>query len=185
MKKRWFIALLALVLFAVIACWQGLIVRKYTLEMHKLTESIRVVQISDLHACRYGRNQRNLIRKIEALEPDVIVLTGDIADEDKSLDAVEAFLTQITAKFPCYYVSGNHEGRFDDPNEVLAWFASQGVCVLQGAGENLPIKDQTIGIYGLDDVQLIGTAQWRDDLQQMNDGLDLQQVNLLLSIILN
>ena len=34
---------------------------RYTLVSRKVTKKVRIVQISDLHSCSYGKNMKNLI----------------------------------------------------------------------------------------------------------------------------
>ena len=44
---------------------------------------ISIVQLSDLHGCRYGKNNDVLLQKIQACKPDIILLTGDIKNKYK------------------------------------------------------------------------------------------------------
>src|SRR5690625_508463 len=50
---------------------------------HQL-EGFQIVQISDLHEKRFGKNQKRLLNKINSLEYDVIVFTGDMLDNRNS-----------------------------------------------------------------------------------------------------
>lgn len=69
---------------------------------------IRVVQISDLHLHRVGRIEEKLIEKINDLKPNLLLLTGDVADRPESLPVLDAFLQKVTAKNK-YAILGNWE----------------------------------------------------------------------------
>ena len=38
----------------------------------------KILQLSDLHSRRFGKNNKNLIKKIDKIDPDIIVCTGDM-----------------------------------------------------------------------------------------------------------
>ena len=75
-----------------------------------LKEKIRFIQISDYHNNNLI-NKKRLIKKIEKLDPDFIVLTGDIIDsQTQDFDNVIDFLSQIKrVNENIYSVTGNHE----------------------------------------------------------------------------
>lgn len=68
----------------------------------------RVVQISDLHLHRLGLTEEKVIEEINALKPNLLLLTGDIADRPESLDVLDAFLEKVIAKHK-YATLGNWE----------------------------------------------------------------------------
>ena len=85
---------------------------EYDLSFRKLPESFdgcKVLQLSDLHGASFGPENRRLVDLIRQQEPDIIVLTGDIAGKDGALENVEPLLTGIEGLAPTYYVNGNHE----------------------------------------------------------------------------
>lgn len=87
----------------------NLTTRYYKIDSHKLNENIRILFISDLHSSYYGKNQKNLLTSINLQNPDIILLGGDIADDKRTHENTEILLKNISKKYPCYYVSGNHE----------------------------------------------------------------------------
>ena len=94
MKKHWKkIVLLGLILaslwlvvgFLVSRYWLKL--TSYDLQSEKLTASVRIVQLSDLHSTDYGEDLLDMVR---AQEPDLIFFTGDLInlwDEDLSVSS--------------------------------------------------------------------------------------------------
>jgi predicted MPP superfamily phosphohydrolase len=78
----------------------------------KALEGFKIVQISDLHigAMIRGGFIRKVVARVNSLQPDVIVLTGDIVDGYvEALKSEIAALGELKAKYGRYYITGNHE----------------------------------------------------------------------------
>lgn len=76
----------------------------------KVDSRVRVVQLSDLHGASYGENNKKLLERVEALEPDIIICTGDMVDSAKEDEAYAVSLGGELSKIaPSYYVYGNNE----------------------------------------------------------------------------
>lgn len=114
----------------------------YIVETSEVHSSVRIVQISDLHSCCYGKNMKNLINAVDEQQPDIIVLTGDIYDDKMDNKNTRTLLKYIGAKYPCYYAAGNHEFYSGHWSEYKAEAESFGITVLQG--ENVQYNDITI-----------------------------------------
>lgn len=145
---------------------------RYTLVSRKVSKKVRIVQISDLHSCSYGKDMKNLINAVDAAEPDLIVLTGDIFDNRTDNKNSDTLLKAIAKKYPCYYVSGNHEycGNMWDTFSRRA--ESFGVTVLQG--ENVDIDGITIcGASAKSDIG--------DSVKVCADNADIDSFNVLLA----
>jgi hypothetical protein len=74
---------------------------------------VRIVHLSDLHAKRFGKNNKRLICAVAAQSPDFICITGDIIHKYRKRDmlvAAEA-VRGLTAVAPVLFVAGNHEMR--------------------------------------------------------------------------
>lgn len=145
---------------------------RYTLVSRKVSKKVRIVQISDLHSCSYGKDMKNLINAVDAAEPDIIVLTGDIFDNRTDNKNSDTLLKAIAKKYPCYYVSGNHEywGNMWDTFSRRA--ESLGVTVLQG--ENVDIDGITIcGASAKSDIG--------DSVKVCADNADTDSFNVLLA----
>ena len=102
---------------------------EYDLSFRKLPESFdgcKVLQLSDLHGASFGPGNRRLVDLVRQQNPDIIVLTGDIAGKDGALDNVEPLLTGIEGLAPTYYVNGNHEWADGCVEEIEALMESRG-----------------------------------------------------------
>ncbi|MFZ2187962.1 MAG: metallophosphoesterase [Candidatus Moraniibacteriota bacterium] len=73
----------------------------------------KVVQLSDIHlGITYHQNFLNqIITKTNSVEPDLVVITGDLFDgtDNTDLDSLTAPLNNIKAKRGTYFINGNHE----------------------------------------------------------------------------
>lgn len=125
----------------------------YTIEAG-LDDSITIVQISDLHGCRYGKNQEQLLEAIEAVDPDLIVLTGDIFDDVLPYDLSQVVIDDIGQKYPCYYVTGNHELWSLESELIKEKVRNAGIVVLEGTGDVWTKDGATINIVGIDDTDI-------------------------------
>ena len=77
-----------------------------------LSDDVKIVQVSDLHNQFFGINQSVLLKNIEACDPDIIVVTGDIVDSTHTSYSIAMDFIEGAVKIaPVYYVTGNHEDR--------------------------------------------------------------------------
>ncbi|MGM0836104.1 MAG: metallophosphoesterase [Bacillota bacterium] len=77
--------------------------------LSKDLENFTILQVTDLHEKEFGRNQKRLLKKINAIDYDVIVFTGDMLDDTKSQNYSPFFtlIEGITNKNYAFFVSGN------------------------------------------------------------------------------
>ena len=85
----------------------------YVIENKKIPQEFNdyvIVQISDLHNKSFGKNNINLINKIDQINPQVVLITGDIIDgENKNFQVSLDLLINLTNRYKVYYITGNHE----------------------------------------------------------------------------
>lgn len=143
--------LIALVLFVLIICDFRLKTVYYTVESDKLSAPVRLILLTDLHSCRYGKNQINLIETVQKFNPDIVLLGGDIFDDKVPHKNAELTVKQLAEKYPCYYVTGNHEYWSREVGAILDIIKGYGVTVLSGECDTITINGQTINICGVDD----------------------------------
>ncbi|WP_432651572.1 metallophosphoesterase [Huintestinicola sp.] len=136
------IVLLIIIFFILSAVSFPLKTVTYEIFTDKITEPVRIAQVSDLHSEYYGRDMKTLLEAIDEQSPDVIVLTGDIFDDVADNENTRIFLKAAAAKYPCYYVSGNHEQRKGGWKAFRQEAADMGVTVLEG--ENVSFMGITI-----------------------------------------
>ena len=76
----------------------------YNVGSLKVNNNVRVISITDLHNCSYGKDNQKLITRIEKLNPDLIICTGDMVDSD-STDIKRVEIFSIGEKFPALTIS--------------------------------------------------------------------------------
>lgn len=179
-----------LLLFALVfgAFYRGLVIRRYAVSSAKLGgEPIRVVLLADLHSYIYAPDQEPIIRRVARLQPDVIILDGDMADDRNPLTGFDMLLNGISSLAPCYYVTGSHDYWSGEIDRVKAAVAGYGVTVLEGQTAELSIRGQRISISGIDDPVMLAAldGEGSDDacvrlLHAFFNDLDRGEYNILV-----
>ena len=150
----------------------------YNTSSIKVDSRVRVIQVSDLHGVSYGKNNTKLIERIEALEPDIIICTGDIVDSvEEDGEYAVALAKELAEIAPSYYIYGNNEVEsvygfpfeekaldekfgFDknsrDETAVLQIedpfekaLENAGIKVLKNEKDTIMVKSMTVDVYGV------------------------------------
>ena len=166
----------------VAAFYVGLTVTEYTIHSDKINQAVKIVLITDLHSCAYGNAQQGLLQKIDEQNPDIILMVGDIIDDVLPVEPVIQLLEGIAAKYPCYYVTGNHEFRFGrvGTNEQKDMLRAYGVTVLEGDCKEVLINGQSLLICGVDD-PTVGEKTFSEQLTRVSGLLNTESYCILLS----
>lgn len=158
MKRKYTLASAAAVILlaACLICDSryNLQVTKYNLGFGSLPsefEGFRILQLSDLHGARFGKENARLIETVRELEPDLIALTGDLAGSLRQIEAVSELLAGIEGIAPIYYVNGNHEWAGGVTQDMEQLMAEHGMHCLSNAYEPLHIGDAQIVVCGAED----------------------------------
>ena len=159
-----------------------LAVRTYTIESARVSGPVRLAVLTDLHACAYGEGQRNLLDAVAAQSPDLVLLCGDIVDDDPRMPEERALTTveALAEVWPVYYVTGNHEfwtGRVEEIRELLR---ARGAVVLEGESAAVTAAGQILRIGGIDD-PYVGEDVWREQLGAVTAAQDGAHVSVLLT----
>jgi predicted MPP superfamily phosphohydrolase len=86
-------------------------VRSVELASPKLTKQVRLVQVTDIHLglLRDDAWVARIVEKIRTLNPDAILITGDLIDGSGTYDPKTLGRFDSLGK-PVFFVTGNHEG---------------------------------------------------------------------------
>jgi len=142
-----------LVVLGIFAFDARMIVRTYAVEIPGANEVVRAALITDLHSCRYGKNQQKLVDAVRAENPALIFLVGDLFDDRIPDDNTEIFLKAIVDEYPCYYVTGNHEywSKGEKTTEKLTFLQKSGVRILSGEVLELELGAVKVSLAGIED----------------------------------
>lgn len=159
-KKKYIVfAVLCAVLIGIVVlvAWgnTALELNSYTITSSRLSESFdgyRIAHVSDLHNTQIGENNEKLLTILREADPDIIAITGDLIDSrNTDVEIALQFAQEAVKIAPCYYVTGNHEARKSEYNELKSGMESNGVIVLEDSNTEINIDGNTITIIGVND----------------------------------
>lgn len=150
-------------------------------------EGYQVVFISDLHAglTLDSEDLQQYAREIAELQPDLVILGGDIVDEGTSLECMQLsfqILGDIPSELGTFYVYGNHDrsnhwGECDYTTAQLdAAMAEAGIQVL--SDEVLQLTEDLV-LVGREDASFGGDRE-RLSAEQLMKGVSKEDFILLL-----
>lgn len=131
------------------------VVKNYeiTIEKQAPRSSLHMVMVSDIHLGKIVTTPRlqDLITRINRLQPELVVLPGDIIDEDVDLfidKQMADIFTQIKAPLGTYAVLGNHEYIGGKSEAAILELQRGGIKVLRDAAVKV---DNSFYLAGRDD----------------------------------
>jgi len=147
-------------------------------------DGFRIVQISDVHIGPIldRRFAQHLVDRIEALEPDLVAVTGDLVDGGvKQLADEVAPLAALRARHGVFFVTGNH----DHYSGAAAWAARAGELgwrVLRNDRVEIATDGAVFDLAGVDDHRgdMIG-REGGEDLDAALAGRDADRPCVLLA----
>lgn len=120
----------------------------------KISDEIRIVQLSDNHNSVFGEDNQKLIGLVEEQNPDLILVTGDLVNSDEdNTDIATNLIASLCDIAPVYVSPGNHEVEYQNnyKTDLLQMYEEAGAIVLDKQYKDIVIKKQQIrlgGIYG-------------------------------------
>ena len=152
----------------------------YSVSSDKLSSSVNVVFISDLHNCFYGgTDQSGLWEAVNASQPDIVIFGGDVIDAWGGTEYALRIMKMANEKYPCVYTPGNHESMRDDMDEFSKQVSDIGIPILLGNKAEFKVKGQSIRIYGIQEIQSWGRKA--PQIDECYDDLDENYYNILLA----
>ncbi len=121
-------------------------------------ERLRIVQLTDLHLGPFVGLPllAQILRKVRDVDPDIVVVTGDLADGKLTGRKREiGMLRRIRPRYGMYAVPGNHD-YYDDIDEAIFFMESAGMKVLRTEA----VEAGGIIIAGADDKDHLIKEQW-------------------------
>ena len=122
----------------------------------------KIVVISDLHDHEFGKDNEKLIRCVKEQDPEMIILDGDMLNEDSKSDRVPVRLVKGLAEIaPVYYALGNHEldyigaaegkkmQKHPEDSGLVKDLTDAGACVLEEGYRDVEIGGCKVRIGGM------------------------------------
>jgi len=115
------------ILYSIFIGTKGLFVKEYMVSSNipDSFDGLKIVHISDIHYNRTFKEKdlRKLVDRVNLINPDIIVLTGDLLDKkiepSDSKGLLTKYLKQMNAKLGKYAISGNHDLKYDYYVDIL------------------------------------------------------------------
>ena len=185
-KKHWWIlpVLAILVVLTLIALDERLTLRTYTVASPKLTAEVRLAVVTDFHS---SDNADDVVAMVASCAPDAVLLVGDLFDDDTQNRPTERTLSlmrQLSAQYPCYYVSGNHEAWTGEMDALYQQTEEAGVTVLRMSSGVLTVRGQRIALCGIPDpyeMVFSGAPDTEEQLRQALEDVDSADFTVLLA----
>ena len=159
-KKRIVVLTILAIILLTLIIWTAwgntaLELNTYTITSEKLPEAFngyRIAHISDLHNAEMGKDNEKLLSMLREAEPDIIAITGDLIDSrDTNIEIALHFAKEAVKIAPCYYVTGNHEARVSEYNDLKEGLNELGVIVLEDEKVEIKQYGEKIVLLGVDD----------------------------------
>lgn len=116
-------------------------------------EDIHLVVLADLHDGNFGKCNDELVEKVAAQQPDLILLDGDLLNEDsKSHEPVLRLIRdlKVACQCPIFYGMGNHEKVYVESHADFWEDVTQaGAVYLEQQYADLEINGKMIRVGGL------------------------------------
>lgn len=155
-------------------------------------DGLQVAHLSDFHCRRQRsvqRRMRRAIRQTRHHQPDLVLITGDLAHGSENMDYAARLLDNLDAKYGVYTVLGNHDWdcTLDDylyggPEPAVSWerwqqaLAGTNIQILENTHRKLSINDQVVVIAGVGD-----PSCGHDDLPGAIEGSEPAALKILLA----
>jgi len=191
------IALSAVGAAGVAAAVWGIGIERYLFTVREVTapalapgsDPVRVLHVSDAHMAPWQHRKQDWLASLVALEPDLIVNTGDNLGHADGLDGIRRAFAPLTG-IPGVFVHGSNDVTLPKPRNPFKYFAGPsqttrepkmldagpmdaffteelGWAALNNAAARLQVAGQTIDFVGVDDAH----RDW-DDLEALPAALD-------------
>lgn len=127
---------------------------KVEIKIKDLKKHYSIVQLSDVHIGGLIDKTfiANLAKRVNALKPDVVVITGDLVDTKLEF-AKEALdeLKNIKSKYGNYFIVGNHE-YFHGVQSIIDYVNTLGFKTLENENVYIGEKNEGFNLAGVYDV---------------------------------
>ncbi|KAA8709068.1 metallophosphoesterase [Helicobacter canis] len=154
-------------------------VRNVQIPLPKLKQQKRIAMVSDVHIGHILKADflARIVERINALNADVVVIVGDLIDDDIAKVGKElSALKELASKEGVFYVNGNHE-YYHGIAPIMEFMRSSGVRVL----DNEAIELEGFNLAGVNDLAGLRFGEYVPDLARTRQGLNASKPSILLA----
>lgn len=125
---------------------------EYTVRSDKISETVTICLLADLHDHRFGEKNKELVSRVRACKPDLILLAGDFINKESADTSVPAeLIPQLTEIAPVFFSLGNQEKDYMEAgtSDLIDELTEAGASVLEEEYINLTVKGNKICLAGM------------------------------------
>ncbi len=143
--------------------------------------ALNLVVLSDIHVGTFLHNRRleKIVRTINSLDPDLVLIPGDIVNEEtlpSELEKMTVTFRKLRSRYGIFASTGNHE-YFAGIEKSLAYLKKSGFTVLE---DEAALVAHSLIIVGRSNSSYIGRAERRKPLKEILAGVDMNLPVILL-----
>ena len=145
----------------------------------KISQPVRLAVLSDYHAHGLSISNETILRKLEKISPDAVLILGDMYSRnsgESEINMAVELMAAIAAEYTAYFVAGEH----DTSQAYFSSLSENGVHVLNYAEETVDIKGNHIRFLGIDNAYYSPTFDLNNEFTLYGDSY-----NILLAHIPN
>lgn len=122
-------------------------------ELAQVLSGVTVVQISDLHVRnKPGYRENSLIEKVNSLNPDIVLITGDILQNIDELHVAASLVQRLKARYGIFAVPGNTDYQRFKMDRLVEELSKAGVVFLRNENLSVPLPNgKILRLAGVDD----------------------------------
>ncbi|WP_039652062.1 metallophosphoesterase [Clostridium tyrobutyricum] len=161
-------------------------VTKYNINLNKSIkefDKLNIVMVSDIHLGRLmGKNRlKAMVDRINSMNSDVLVLAGDIIDDDMNMDDcydILRYFKNIKSRYGIYAVYGNHEYIGSNTYDIKPIYKKLKINLLEDTAKNIDDKFYIVGRN--DKYSEICKQTSRKTVEELLETLDLKKPVVLV-----
>lgn len=152
-----------------------IILNEFDFPTQNIKNDIKVAFIADIQIGNHKKTAwtEKIVENLNFIQPDIILLGGDLIDNEGTFEDESQYLEplrKISAKYPIYYILGNHEygvgsrSRGDNKWQtgdrsklLIAKMKDLNITLLRNDLECPLIQNQALCLFGIDDI-------WNDNV---------------------
>ena len=181
-----FIFLLLVFLYSYFFGTKGFKVKEYKIVNNNFPSEfygLKIIHLSDVHYGKHFDKERleQVVNKINELNPDIVVLTGDLIDEelnDEQINELKDLLSKINVRTRKYAISGNH----DDYQYFEFIINDSGFTILNDSYDIIYGKDSKIMISGVSS-NILNKADINEKLETSTNYIQNNNVDYKILLI--
>lgn len=146
--------IILLIGWGVFSSYNIITVTDFEVRSSKVAGDVNIVLISDLHNHEFGSSNARLVERIQALDPDLILMAGDFLNQDSPDEHVPLEVTrQLAGIAPVYFSIGNQEegyiARAGEDSTLISDLEAAGAVVLDQDYVKTQVNGTDLAIGGI------------------------------------